>query len=253
MTSGSAASSGRLLLVATPLGNLGDITVRSLEALRSADAVLCEDTRRTGLLFKLLGITAPLQPYHAHNEHAVLTRVVEQIRNGRTVVLVSDAGTPGVSDPGFLLVRALLEQGLEVDVLPGPTALIPALLLSGFPCDRFVFEGFLPLKKGRKTRIESLRSESRTVILYESPHRILRTLGELKTALGPSVVLAWRGNSPKCIRKPCVCPWVNWRRSVPNDRPKAKWCWSSKEPRLDRTRSNPAKTKRTPKRPGAVH
>jgi 16S rRNA (cytidine1402-2'-O)-methyltransferase len=185
MTSGSAASSGRLLLVATPLGNLGDITVRSLEALRSADAVLCEDTRRTGLLFKLLGITAPLQPYHAHNEHAVLTRVVEQIRNGRTVVLVSDAGTPGVSDPGFLLVRALLEQGLEVDVLPGPTALIPALLLSGFPCDRFVFEGFLPLKKGRKTRIESLRSESRTVILYESPHRILRTLGELKTALGP--------------------------------------------------------------------
>jgi len=173
------------LLVATPLGNLGDITVRSLEALRSADAVLCEDTRRTGLLFKLLGINAPLQPYHAHNEHAVLTRVVEQIRNGRTIVLVSDAGTPGVSDPGFLLVRALLEQGLEVDVLPGPTALIPALLLSGFPCDRFVFEGFLPLKKGRKTRIESLRSESRTVVLYESPHRILRTLGELKTALGP--------------------------------------------------------------------
>jgi len=185
MTSGSAASSGRLLLVATPLGNLGDITVRSLEALRSADAVLCEDTRRTGLLFKLLGINAPLQPYHAHNEHAVLTRVVEQIRNGRTIVLVSDAGTPGVSDPGFLLVRALLEQGLEVDVLPGPTALIPALLLSGFPCDRFVFEGFLPLKKGRKTRIESLRSETRTVVLYESPHRILRTLGELKTALGP--------------------------------------------------------------------
>jgi 16S rRNA (cytidine1402-2'-O)-methyltransferase len=136
-------------------------------------------------LFKLLGINAPLQPYHAHNEHAVLTRVVEQIRNGRTIVLVSDAGTPGVSDPGFLLVRALLEQGLEVDVLPGPTALIPALLLSGFPCDRFVFEGFLPLKKGRKTRIESLRSESRTVVLYESPHRILRTLGELKTALGP--------------------------------------------------------------------
>lgn len=185
MTSGSAASSGRLLLVPTPLGNLGDITVRSLEALRSADAVLCEDTRRTGLLFKLLGINAPLQPYHAHNEHAVLTRVVEQIRNGRTIVLVSDAGTPGVSDPGFLLVRALLEQRLEVDVLPGPTALIPALLLSGFPCDRFVFEGFLPLKKGRKTRIESLRSESRTVVLYESPHRILRTLGELKTALGP--------------------------------------------------------------------
>jgi len=185
MTSGSAASSGRLLLVATPLGNLGDITVRSLEALRSADAVLCEDTRRTGLLFKLLGINAPLQPYHAHNEHAVLTRVVEQIRNGRTIVLVSDAGTPGVSDPGFLLVRALLEQRLEVDVLPGPTALIPALLLSGFPCDRFVFEGFLPIKKGRKTRIESLRSESRTVVLYESPHRILRTLGELKTALGP--------------------------------------------------------------------
>jgi 16S rRNA (cytidine1402-2'-O)-methyltransferase len=136
-------------------------------------------------LFKLLGINAPLQPYHAHNEHAVLMRVVEQIRNGRTIVLVSDAGTPGVSDPGFLLVRALLEQRLEVDVLPGPTALIPALLLSGFPCDRFVFEGFLPLKKGRKTRIESLRSESRTVVLYESPHRILRTLGELKTALGP--------------------------------------------------------------------
>ena len=178
------ASGGRLLLVATPLGNLGDITLRSLEALRTADAVLCEDTRRTGSLFKLLGITATLQPYHAHNEHAVLGKVVEQIRSGRTVVLVSDAGMPGVSDPGFLLVRALLEQQLDVDVLPGPTALIPALLLSGFPCDRFVFEGFLPLKKGRKTRIENLRTETRTVILYESPHRILRTLGELKNALG---------------------------------------------------------------------
>ena len=183
------ASGGRLLLVATPLGNLGDITLRSLEALRTADAVLCEDTRRTGSLFKLLGITATLQPYHAHNEHAVLGKVVEQIRSGRTVVLVSDAGMPGVSDPGFLLIRALLEQQLDVDVLPGPTALIPALLLSGFPCDRFVFEGFLPLKKGRKTRIENLRTETRTVILYESPHRILRTLGELKTLWERSVGL----------------------------------------------------------------
>lgn len=184
MSEGVTPSQGRLVLVATPLGNLGDITLRSLEALRSADTVLCEDTRSTGSLFKHLGISATLQPYHAHNEHAVLAKVVDQIRKGRVVVLVSDAGTPGISDPGFLLVRALIEEGLEVDVLPGPTALIPALLLSGFPSDRFVFEGFLPLKKGRKTRIESLCYETRTILLYESPHRIQRTLGELKAALG---------------------------------------------------------------------
>ena len=252
MTSGSAASSGRLLLVATPLGNLGDITVRSLEALRSADAVLCEDTRRTGLLFKLLGITAPLQPYHAHNEHAVLTRVVEQIRNGRTVVLVSDAGTPGVSDPGFLLVRALLEQGLEVDVLPGPTALIPCFCRAFLAIVLFS-RAFCPSKRVAKPESKACVPKAGLLFCTNLHTGFFGPLGSSKPLWAPSVVLAWRGNSPKCIRKPCVCPWVNWRRSVPNDRPKAKWCWSSKEPRLDRTRSNPAKTKRTPKRPGAVN
>ena len=176
---------GILQVVSTPLGNLGDITLRSLEALRNADTVLCEDTRQTGKLLKLLGLQANLQSYHAHNEHAMLTRVLSALQSGKNLVLVSDAGTPGISDPGFLLIRYLLEHQVEVDVLPGPTALIPSLLLSGFPCDRFVFEGFLPHKKGRSTRLEALREEARTVILYESPHRILRTVQDLILVLGP--------------------------------------------------------------------
>jgi len=177
-------ATGLLSVVSTPLGNLGDITVRSLELLRSADLVLCEDTRTTGMLLKHLGIQATLKSYHAHNEHIILDKILAQLQSGARMVLVSDAGTPGISDPGFLLIRHLLQHGVKVDVAPGPSAILPALLLSGFPCDRFVFEGFLPLKKGRKTRINALKTEARTIILYESPHRILRTVKDLAEILG---------------------------------------------------------------------
>lgn len=179
------ASTGLLSVVSTPLGNLGDITARSLDLLRNADLVLCEDTRTTGMLLKHLGIQATLKSYHAHNEHVILNQILAQLQSGARMVLVSDAGTPGISDPGFLLIRYLLQHRIKVDVAPGPTAFIPALLLSGFPCDRFVFEGFLPLKKGRATRIAGYKEETRTIILYESPHRILRTVKELEVSLGP--------------------------------------------------------------------
>lgn len=175
-----------LSVVSTPLGNLGDITARSLELLRTADLVLCEDTRTTGMLLKHLGIQAVLKSYHAYNEHVILDKILEQLQSGAKMVLVSDAGTPGISDPGFLLIRYLLQHGIKVDVAPGPSAILPALLLSGFPCDRFVFEGFLPLKKGRATRINALITEPRTIILYESPHRILRTVKDLAEILGPN-------------------------------------------------------------------
>ena len=177
-------ASGMLSVVSTPLGNLGDITTRSLELLKTADLVLCEDTRTTGMLLKHLGIQAVLKSYHAHNEHVILDTILGQLQSGAKMVLVSDAGTPGISDPGFLLIRHLLQHGIKVDVAPGPSAILPALLLSGFPCDRFVFEGFLPLKKGRATRINALKTETRTVILYESPHRILRTVKDLAETLG---------------------------------------------------------------------
>ncbi|MFM8978388.1 MAG: 16S rRNA (cytidine(1402)-2'-O)-methyltransferase, partial [Bacteroidota bacterium] len=178
-------ASGILSVVSTPLGNLGDITARSLELLRTADLVLCEDTRTTGMLLKHLGIQAVLKSYHAYHEHVILDKLLEQLQSGAKMVLVSDAGTPGISDPGFLLIRHLLQHQIKVDVAPGPSAILPALLLSGFPCDRFVFEGFLPLKKGRATRINALKTEARTIILYESPHRILRTVKDLAEILGP--------------------------------------------------------------------
>lgn len=184
-TESPVAGSGLLSVVSTPLGNLGDITARSLDLLRNADLVLCEDTRTTGMLLKHLGIQAVLKSYHAYNEHVILDKILRQLQSGARMVLVSDAGTPGISDPGFLLIRYLLQHGIQIDVAPGPTALIPALLLSGFPCDRFVFEGFLPLKKGRATRIAGFREETRTIILYESPHRILRTVKDLAESLGP--------------------------------------------------------------------
>jgi 16S rRNA (cytidine1402-2'-O)-methyltransferase len=184
-TESLALCPGLLSVVSTPLGNLGDITARSLDLLRNADLVLCEDTRSTGMLLKHLGIQATLRSYHAFNEHVLLDKILMQLQSGARMVLVSDAGTPGISDPGFLLIRHLLQHRIKIDVAPGPTALIPALLLSGFPCDRFVFEGFLPLKKGRATRIAGFRDETRTIILYESPHRILRTVKDLAIYLGP--------------------------------------------------------------------
>lgn len=178
-------ASGRLILVPTPIGNLEDITLRAVRVLSEVDAVIAEDTRVSGRLLQHLGISKPFIPFHAHNEHHMLENVVARLAQGRVFALVSDAGTPGISDPGFLLVRACVKAGIAVETLPGPTAFVPALVNSGLPCDRFTFEGFLPVKKGRQTRLNELRAETRTMIFYESPHRIVRTLTDLADALGP--------------------------------------------------------------------
>lgn len=180
----SDSASVSLYLVPTPIGNLKDITLRALEVLRSVDTILAEDTRTSGILLKHLEISRPLQSYHIFNEHKAVEKLVERMRKGEVFALVSDAGTPAISDPGFLLVREVLANGLEVQCLPGPTAFVPSLVNSGLPNDRFVFEGFLPHKKGRKTRIDSLLQETRTMIFYESPHRLMKTLEQLAEAFG---------------------------------------------------------------------
>jgi 16S rRNA (cytidine1402-2'-O)-methyltransferase len=168
-----------LVLVPTPIGNLKDITLRAIEILENADKILAEDTRITGRLLKHLGIEKKMQSYHQANEHRIIDNIIEQLLSGQKIVLVTDAGTPAISDPGFLLVRACIENGIHVECLPGPTAFVPALAISGFPTEKFVFEGFLPHKKGRQTRLKLLAEEERTVILYESPHRLLKTLGQI--------------------------------------------------------------------------
>lgn len=175
---------GKLILVPTPIGNLGDITFRAAECLRTADMLYAEDTRNTIVLLKHLGIDRKISSYHIFNEHGLATRIADAIAGGHTIALVSDAGTPGISDPGFLLVRECLNRNLEVECLPGATAFVPALIKSGLPSDRFVFEGFLPVKKGRQTRLQQLKEETRTIILYESPHRILKTLKEFIGVFG---------------------------------------------------------------------
>jgi len=174
-----------LYVVPTPIGNLGDITLRSLEVLKSVDVILAEDTRTSGILLKHYQILKPLQSFHIFNEHKVLTGIIERLKKGEVMALVSDAGTPGISDPGFLLVREVLANNLLVDCLPGPTAFVPALVKSGFPTDRFVFEGFLPHKKGRQTIIKQLVDEPRTIILYESPHRLIKALEQFLEFMGP--------------------------------------------------------------------
>lgn len=174
----------KLYIVPTPIGNLDDITLRAIRVLREVDVVLAEDTRTTAFLLKHLGISKPLHSHHKFNEHAAVEWVAGRIAAGENVALVSDAGTPGISDPGFLLVRTCLAQGVDVEALPGATALIPALVDSGFPCDRFCFEGFLPVKKGRNKRLESLQQESRTMIFYESPYRVVKTLAQLAGVFG---------------------------------------------------------------------
>ena len=174
-----------LTVVPTPIGNLGDFTPRAIEAIEAADFVLAEDTRTTGSLLRLKGVEARVRPFHAHNEHKVLEEVVSTLAAGAQACLCSDAGTPGISDPGFLLVRACVEAGVEVTCLPGATAFVPALVVSGLPCERFVYEGFLPHKKGRQTRLKGIAAEPRTTVLYESPHRIVKLLGELVEHCGP--------------------------------------------------------------------
>ena len=174
----------KLYIVPTPIGNLDDITLRAIKTLEAADFILAEDTRTTSVLLKHLGIEKRLYAHHKFNEHATAASLTEAISEGRTVALVSDAGTPGISDPGFLLVRSCVEAGIEVETLPGATALIPALVQSGFPCDRFCFEGFLPQKKGRMKRLEELREEQRSIIFYESPHRVVKCLEQLSEVFG---------------------------------------------------------------------
>ena len=176
---------GKLFLVPTPIGNLGDITFRAVETLNQADLILAEDTRVSFKLLKHYNIHKPLVSFHMHNEHRKLSEVISKLKSGLTIALISDAGTPGISDPGYLLVREAITNDIEVSCLPGPTALIPALIQSGLSADRFVFEGFLPPKKGRKKRLENLIDESRTIILYESPHKILKTLNQLIDFFGP--------------------------------------------------------------------
>ncbi|NNC49160.1 MAG: 16S rRNA (cytidine(1402)-2'-O)-methyltransferase [Flaviramulus sp.] len=167
----------KLYLAPTPIGNLKDITFRAIEVLKEVDLILAEDTRTSGKLLKHYGITTHMQSHHMHNEHKTVDTIIQKIKSGTSVALISDAGTPAISDPGFLLTRACIENNIEVDCLPGATAFVPALVNSGLPNDKFVFEGFLPVKKGRQTRLLLLAEESRTIIFYESPHKLLKTLG----------------------------------------------------------------------------
>ena len=175
----------KLFLVPTPIGNLRDITYRAIEVLGSVDLILAEDTRQAGKLLSHYNIKSPLQSHHMFNEHKAVESVCSEILSGKTIALISDAGTPGISDPGFLLVRTCIEKGIPVETLPGPTALIPALVNSGLPSERFCFEGFLPPKKGRHKRLSCLEEETRSMIFYESPYRLIKTLDELMEHFGP--------------------------------------------------------------------
>lgn len=183
---------GTLYVVPTPVGNMEDMTLRGIRMLKEADLVLAEDTRTSGVLLKHFGISARLMSHHKFNEHGTSAGIVQRLQNGQTVALISDAGTPGISDPGFFLVRECVRAGIEVQCLPGATAFVPALVSSGLPCDRFCFEGFLPQKKGRQTRLAALQTEQRTMIFYESPYRLVKTLEQLAQHFGPD-------------RQACVC------------------------------------------------
>lgn len=183
---------GRLILVPTPIGNLKDMTFRAVEALQNADLILAEDTRVSGMLLKHFSVETPMTSYHQHNEHKVVHRFVDRLFNGDTLALITDAGTPAISDPGFLIVREAIEKGVDIESLPGATSIIPALVVSGLPADRFYMEGFLPHKKGRKTRLEYIAERKETVVLMESPYRLLKTLEQLAEYCGAD-------------RRVCVC------------------------------------------------
>lgn len=175
---------GKLYLVPTPIGNLEDITLRAIRVLREVDIILAEDTRTSGKLLQHIEVTTPMQSHHMHNEHKTVDGIIRRLQNDETIALISDAGTPAISDPGFLLTRACVENNIEVECLPGATAFVPALVNSGLPNDRFVFEGFLPVKKGRQTRLAFLAEEKRTMVFYESPHKLLKTLTNFATYFG---------------------------------------------------------------------
>jgi len=174
----------KLYIVPTPIGNLKDITFRAIEVLNEVDLILAEDTRTSGKLLKHFDITTPMQSHHMHNEHKTVEHIVNRIKNGDKIALISDAGTPAISDPGFLLTRACIENGIDVECLPGATAFVPALVNSGLPNDKFVFEGFLPPKKGRQTRLEKLAQEDRTMLFYESPYKLVKTLTQFMAYFG---------------------------------------------------------------------
>jgi 16S rRNA (cytidine1402-2'-O)-methyltransferase len=174
----------KLYIVPTPIGNLNDITLRALQVLKEADYILAEDTRQSSKLLKHFEIDKKLVSYHQHNEHKSIDRIIEDLKQDKTIAVVSDAGTPGISDPGFLIVRACIQNEIAVECLPGATAFVPALVNSGFPCDKFVFEGFLPHKKGRQTRLNLLKEETRTIVFYESTHRLLKTLTQFAEFFG---------------------------------------------------------------------
>jgi 16S rRNA (cytidine1402-2'-O)-methyltransferase len=175
----------KLFLIPTPIGNLEDITLRALKILKEADLILAEDTRTSGVLLKHFGIDKKMISYHAHNEHKVVSEMTEKIKAGEKTALITDAGTPGISDPAFLIVRECIKSGIDVECLPGATAFVPALINSGLPCDRFVFEGFLPQKKGRQTRLNALKDEARTMVFYESPFRLVKALEQFSEIFGP--------------------------------------------------------------------
>lgn len=182
----------KLFLVPTPIGNLGDMTYRGVEVLQSVDEILAEDTRTSAILLKHFQITTPMYSFHQHNEHDKVDQIISRLREGKMIALITDAGTPGISDPGFLLVRACIENAIDIECLPGATAFVPALVVSGFPIHEFTFLGFAPIKKGRQTFFEKIKNENKTVVLYESPHRIQKTLEKLREVLGNE-------------RKVCIC------------------------------------------------
>ena len=182
----------KLYVVPTPIGNLEDITLRAIKVLKEVDLILAEDTRKSGILLKHYGISNKIQSHHVFNEHKTTEKITGKIKAGENIAIITDAGTPGISDPGFYLVRECIKENIEVECLPGATALVPSLIMSGLPADRFVFEGFLPHKKGRRSRIKQLEEETRTIILYESPHRIEKTLKQLAVQLGNE-------------RRACIC------------------------------------------------
>ena len=181
---------GKLYLVPTPIGNLEDITFRAIKVLKNADLILVEDSRRSSKLLSHYGINKPIQKYHSFNEHRKINSFISELKKEKSIVLISDAGTPSISDPGFLLVRESIKNEIEIECLPGATALIPALVQSGFPNDRFVFEGFLPIRKGRKKRLQEIEQDPRTIIIYESPHRIIKTLKDLLNVFSEDRMIA---------------------------------------------------------------
>lgn len=214
---------GILYLVPTPIGNLKDITLRALEILNSCDIVLAEDTRNTGMLLKHLDISKPMQSYHAHNEHEKVRDVLNQLNAGKIMALVTDAGTPGISDPGFLIVRECYKENLKVECLPGATAFVPALVKSGLSCDRFVFEGFLPVKKGRKTRFELLANESRTMIFYESPYKLMALLTDSIQYFGPDRLVSVTRELSKLFEETINGPLVEVQEHFKKKAPKGEF------------------------------